>query len=109
MNCMVNNTTVAQICANTADGDIVNDPAPCVNGYYNIGKGNNLYQCTQQYLVNNVDNAYPGAPSQKDVKNLDPSCFSCSSKQNYNQSVSKLPNSYLNLNKTWDIQKPFQL
>lgn len=112
MSCSINNVSVAQICANTADGDMVNDPAPCENGQWNIGRGY-FQACTKDYLVQNTPGSYQGSPSAQQIGDLKSSCFSCSSsRENFIQAPVypwAKPTAYNNLSQTWGSQKPYQL
>lgn len=114
-NCSINGVSVAQICANAADGSVVNDPAPCCDGKYDIGGGSfptcSQYFCTKNWLVNNGPGSYTNAPTSDQIKQIPIPCFSCSKSENYVQAPQApwtRPGAYLNLNQTWGVQKSFQ-
>ena len=118
MSCSINTQSsygirsVAQACADVADGDPVNDPASCSNGVY-VPIGDPNMPCTKNYIVNNIDGVYGGPSISSQVNALPNSCFSCkSTSENYVHAPKApwaRPGSYLNLNQTWGGQKPFQL
>jgi len=117
MSCSVNtkkygSRSIAQVCADAAAGDVVNDPAPCGSRGYYSPVGDPAADCTQNYLATDeLSQIYGQAPGSigQQIKSMRPSCFSCENYVHAPPVPWTRPGAYLNLEQTWGSQKLFQL